>query len=208
MNSPFQLKMSSRVTAATLLVFFFSVSALFSAEPANTDDPEELKKIIEAQQAQLEAQQKTLQELLQRVEALTSDSGQLSEPSGDQAAPVTTAVTVKDGAEPEWPGSFSLFGSKTRLAVGGNLGNLLGTIVAVVFANLWARKTRRPTSIVLVPASVLLVSGSIGFRGMAALAAGQTAVGEQQFLQMFVVALTIAVGLLIGNTITKPEATL
>jgi len=92
--------------------------------------------------------------------------------------------------------------------VGGNLGNLLGTIVAVVFANLWARKTRRPTSIVLVPAIVLLVSGSIGFRGMAALAAGQTAVGGQQFLQMFVVALTIAAGLLIGNTITKPEATL
>ena len=92
--------------------------------------------------------------------------------------------------------------------VGGNLGNLLGTIVAVVFANLWARQTRRPTSIVLLPAIVLLVSGSIGFRGLAALAQGQTAVGEQQFLQMFVVALTIAAGLLIGNTITKPEATL
>lgn len=92
--------------------------------------------------------------------------------------------------------------------VGGNLGNLLGTIVAVVFANLWAEKTRRPTSIVLVPAIVLLVSGSIGFRGLAAMAAGQTAVGGQQFLQMFVVALTIAAGMLIGNTITKPEATL
>lgn len=91
---------------------------------------------------------------------------------------------------------------------GGNLGNLLGTIVAVVYANLWAAKTRRPTSIVLLPAIILLVSGSIGFRGLAAMTAGQTAVGEQQFLQMFIVALTIAAGLLIGATIVRPKVTL
>lgn len=91
---------------------------------------------------------------------------------------------------------------------GGNLGNLLGTIIAVVFANLWARKTRRPTSIVLLPAIILLVSGSIGFRGLAAMTTGQIATGEQQFFQMFVVALTIAAGLLIGNTIIQPKVTL
>ncbi|MGB5673535.1 MAG: threonine/serine exporter family protein, partial [Gemmatimonadota bacterium] len=92
--------------------------------------------------------------------------------------------------------------------VGGNLGNLIGTIIAVVFANGWAIKTRRPTSIVLVPSIILLVSGSIGFRGLAAMAAGQTAMGEQQLLQMFVVALTIAAGLLVGNTILRPTASL
>ena len=91
---------------------------------------------------------------------------------------------------------------------GGNLGNLLGTIVAVVCANLWARQTLRPTSIVLLPAIVLLVSGSIGFRGLVAIAVGQTATGEQQFLQMFVVALTIAAGLLVGNTLVRPKITL
>ncbi len=91
---------------------------------------------------------------------------------------------------------------------GGNLGNLLGTIAAVVCANLWAGRTRRPTSIALLPAIVLLVSGSIGFRGLAAMAAGQVATGEQQFLQMFVVALTMAAGLLVGNTIVPPKTTL
>jgi uncharacterized membrane protein YjjP (DUF1212 family) len=91
---------------------------------------------------------------------------------------------------------------------GSNLGNLFGTIVAVVFANAWAIKTGRPTSIVLLPAIVLLVSGSIGFRGMAAMAAGQVSTGEQQFLQMFVVAFTIAAGLLVGNTIVRPKVTL
>ena len=91
---------------------------------------------------------------------------------------------------------------------GGNLGNLLGTVAAVVLANLWAGRTRRPTSIVLLPAIVLLVSGSIGFRGLAAMAAGQVATGEQQFVQMFVVALTIAAGLLVGNTLVRPKVTL
>jgi uncharacterized membrane protein YjjP (DUF1212 family) len=91
---------------------------------------------------------------------------------------------------------------------GGNLGNLFGTIIAVVFANLWGKVTERPTSIVLLPAIVLLVSGSIGFRGLAAITVGQTATGEQQFIQMFVVALTIAAGLLVGNTIVRPKATL
>jgi uncharacterized membrane protein YjjP (DUF1212 family) len=90
--------------------------------------------------------------------------------------------------------------------VGGNLG--LGTIVAVAFANLWARWMERPTSIALIPAIVLLVSGSIGFRGLASIATGQVAVGEQQFLQMFVVALTNCAGLLLGNTIFRPKITL
>ena len=91
---------------------------------------------------------------------------------------------------------------------GSNLGNLIGTIIAVMFANLWARKTGRPTSIVLLPAIILLVSGSIGFRGLASMATGQTALGEQQFLQMFIVALTIAAGILVGNTLSRPRVTL
>lgn len=88
--------------------------------------------------------------------------------------------------------------------LGGNLGNLFGTVVTVVIANLWAKITRRPTSIVLLPAIVLLVSGSIGFRGLAAFAEGQTDVGTGDFLQMFVVALTIAGGLVVGNSIVAP----
>ena len=89
-----------------------------------------------------------------------------------------------------------------------NLGNLVGTVVCVMIANSWARWTRRPTSIVLLPAIVLLVSGTIGFRGLAAIVGGDRVLGEHELLQMFVVALTIWIGLLIGNTIVRPEATL
>ena len=86
-----------------------------------------------------------------------------------------------------------------------NLGNLVGTIIAVVVANLWGRKTGRPSSIVLIPAIVLLVSGSIGFRGLFSMAGGELMLGTQQFVQMFVVAVTILVGIMIGYTITRPE---
>ncbi len=86
-----------------------------------------------------------------------------------------------------------------------NLGNLVGTIVAVVVANLWARHTGRPTSIVLIPAIVMLVSGTIGFRGLASLAEGELLLGAQQFFQMFVVALTIVTGVFVGYTIIRPE---
>ena len=89
-----------------------------------------------------------------------------------------------------------------------NLGNLLGTITAVVIANVWARKTGRPTSIVLIPAIVMLVSGSIGFRGLASMAQGELALGLQQFFQMFVVAMTILAGIMIGYTIIRPEESL
>jgi len=89
-----------------------------------------------------------------------------------------------------------------------NLGNLMGTIVAVVVANLWARKTGRPTSIVLIPAIVMLVSGTIGFRGIASMAQGEVQLGVQQFFQMFIVAMTILVGIVIGYTIVRPEKSL
>ncbi len=89
-----------------------------------------------------------------------------------------------------------------------NLGNLFGTIIAVVAANLWARQTGRPTSIVLIPAIVMLVSGTIGFRGLASIAEGELLLGAQQFFQMFVVALTIVAGIMIGYTIVRPENTL
>ena len=60
----------------------------------------------------------------------------------------------------------------------------------------------------LLPATVMLGSGSIGFRGLAAMAEGELVVGAQQFSQMFVVALTSVTGIMIGYTIVHQEPTL
>jgi uncharacterized membrane protein YjjP (DUF1212 family) len=87
-------------------------------------------------------------------------------------------------------------------------GTLLGTVALVVFSNNWTTKTSRPTSIVLVPGIVMLVSGFAGFKGFVALAAGEIQQGESQIQHMFFVALTIAAGLVVGNTISRPKVTL
>lgn len=87
-------------------------------------------------------------------------------------------------------------------------GTLCSAAVGVVLINIWNRRTGRPTSIMMAPLAMLLVSGSIGFRGLAAITVGQTSLGVQQLLQMFVVALAIGVGLLVGNSIVRPGVTL
>jgi hypothetical protein len=46
---------------------------------------------------------------------------------------------------------------------------------------------------VVLPA-VVLVSGSIGFRGLAAIAAGNVTAGRHEFLQMFIVATLVVAG--------------
>lgn len=89
--------------------------------------------------------------------------------------------------------------------MGSNFGNLLGTVLLVVFTNSWTRITKRPPSIVLVPAFILLVSGSIGFRGLAAMTEGNLQTGTQQFIQMFIVATTMAIGIFVGNSIIKSD---
>ncbi|MGV8123212.1 MAG: threonine/serine exporter family protein [Candidatus Xenobiia bacterium LiM19] len=98
--------------------------------------------------------------------------------------------------------------SSGRGCSGSNLGNFIGTTFAVIFSNVWAKKTNRPTSIVLLPASVFLVSGSIGFRGLVAMSSGNTVLGQHEFIQMFVVASTIAAGMIVGSSIYKPKITL
>jgi len=80
--------------------------------------------------------------------------------------------------------------------------------VGVVLANLWNRRTGRPTTVMMAQIAMLLTSGTIGFRGLAAITIGQTSLGAEQFLQMFIVAFALGVGLLIGNTLVQPKVSL
>mmetsp|Transcript_2734 Transcript_2734/g.5404 ORF Transcript_2734/g.5404 Transcript_2734/m.5404 type:complete len:506 (+) Transcript_2734:365-1882(+) len=91
-----------------------------------------------------------------------------------------------------------------------NAGVLLASIAVTVFAQAWARWKDRPRSILITPALVVLVSGSIGFRGLVSLAidGDPSAAGLQEFAQMFVVALLIIAGLLIGDLLLRAPTTL
>jgi len=91
--------------------------------------------------------------------------------------------------------------------LGSNMGNLIGAALVGIFANVWEWKMGKPGSIVLLPAITVLVSGSIGFRGLMASAQGQAA-GAGEFMQMFLIAITLTAGLVIANTIVKPKKSL
>jgi len=88
------------------------------------------------------------------------------------------------------------------------LASLFAMAVGVVLANLWNRRTSRPTTVMMAQIAMLLTSGTIGFRGVAAITTGQTSLGIGQFNQMFIVAIALGLGLLVGNSIMKPKVSL
>lgn len=99
----------------------------------------------------------------------------------------------------------SLLGSNTLGAIAGTL---LGTVAVVIFSNSWTSKTGRPTSIVLVPGIIMLVGGLAGFNGFVSLVEGKIQLGEHQIQHMFLIAITIGAGLVVGNTLSHPKVTL
>lgn len=84
----------------------------------------------------------------------------------------------------------------------GNLAHPVGTVVA---AHLWSRRAARPSSIILIPAIVMLAKGTIGFRGLVSTAGREILLGTQQFLRMFVVAMTTYEEIAISHLIVRRE---
>ena len=89
-----------------------------------------------------------------------------------------------------------------------HVGAFLGTVVTMVFAQLWEARTHRPAAIISLPAIVFLVSGSIGFRGLASLSSGDTDLASAQVLQMFTVALAITAGVIIATGLFRKKTEL
>jgi len=92
--------------------------------------------------------------------------------------------------------------------LGGQLGVMVGAFALGVLANIYARRLERPAQVVSVPAVLLLVPGSMGFRGMASLLDRDTLTGVESVFAMFVVALAIVAGLLIANAVVSPRRSL
>jgi uncharacterized membrane protein YjjP (DUF1212 family) len=92
--------------------------------------------------------------------------------------------------------------------LGGQLGVMVGAFALGVLANTYARLLERPAQVVSVPAVLLLVPGSLGFRGMASLLDHDTLTGVESVFAMFVVATAIVAGLLIANAVVSPRRSL
>jgi uncharacterized membrane protein YjjP (DUF1212 family) len=93
-------------------------------------------------------------------------------------------------------------------SLGGQLGVMVGACALGVLSNIYARRLARPAQVVSVPAMLLLVPGSMGFRGMASLLDHDTLTGVESVFAMFVVALAIVAGLLIANAVVSPRRSL
>ncbi len=88
------------------------------------------------------------------------------------------------------------------------MGVLVGAFFVGVMGNIFARLMERPAQVVHVPATLLLVPGSMGFRGVSALLGRDTLSGVGTVFEMFVVAIAIVAGLLIANAVVSPRRSL
>jgi uncharacterized membrane protein YjjB (DUF3815 family) len=75
-----------------------------------------------------------------------------------------------------------------------------GTFVSI-YGLIWSNKVQRPVHIVVVPSLYFLVACSSAIHGFVEILEGETEAGEKEFFQMFVTALDLAAGFVVGNAI-------
>ena len=95
-----------------------------------------------------------------------------------------------------------------RDPVGAQLGVVVGAFALAVLANVYARVLDRPAQVVLVPATFVLVPGSMGLRGMTSLLDRNTLTGVDTMFAMFLTAMAIVAGMLIANATLSPRRVL
>lgn len=99
----------------------------------------------------------------------------------------------------------------TRLAssvLGPELGVLTGAFALGVVANAYARTLDRPAVVLVVPALLLLVPGSVGFKSLASFLVKDTLLGIESAFSMAMVAVAIVAGLLFANVAVSPRRAL
>lgn len=97
---------------------------------------------------------------------------------------------------------LAFFGGRVGAAtLGPELGLFLGSLTAGVASNVYARTLGRPAAVTLVPALLLLVPGSVGFRGLALLLQRDVVIGVEQAFRMVLMLSALVAGLLVANVL-------
>ena len=81
----------------------------------------------------------------------------------------------------------------------------LGALTVGVASNWYARLLDRPATITQVPGILLLVPGSVGFRGLAALMDEKIVSGVDTTFKMILTAVALVAGTLMANIIAPPR---
>jgi uncharacterized membrane protein YjjP (DUF1212 family) len=99
----------------------------------------------------------------------------------------------------------SKFGS---FYLGPELGMFFGGACVGAMSNIFARVMDRPSSIFQWPGIILLVPGSVGYRGMTSLFERDVVGGLDTAFTMVTLAMALVVGVFFGNIIIKPRRSL
>jgi uncharacterized membrane protein YjjP (DUF1212 family) len=92
--------------------------------------------------------------------------------------------------------------------LGTNLGAFFGGFVVALLSNIYARFIKKPAAMIFMPGIILLVPGSIGFRGLQFLVDKNTLAGIDTAFQMFFVSTALVAGLLLANILFTPKRSL
>jgi uncharacterized membrane protein YjjB (DUF3815 family) len=99
-------------------------------------------------------------------------------------------------------GALAIWGTRLGVDVlGPELGVFLGALIVGVASSGYARLCDRPAMVTQIPGILLLVPGSIGFRGLAALLDKQVLSGVDTTFKMIITAVALVAGTLIANIV-------
>jgi len=89
--------------------------------------------------------------------------------------------------------------------LGGELGMFFGGVCVGAASNLFARLWNRPSSIFQFPGIILLVPGSVGYRSLNFLFEGNVVGGLDTAFTMVTLAMSLVVGVFVGNILIRPR---
>lgn len=132
------------------------------------------------------------------------------------SVPVTAAMSTvvlkarwRDASWVTLAGVYGYVLSKTATAwLGAGGGVFIGGLGVGMAANLFARRFGRPSSLFQFPGLILLVPGSVGFRGLAYLHERNIVMGFDTAFTMLTVAFSLVMGVFVGNVLIKPRTSL
>ena len=94
-----------------------------------------------------------------------------------------------------------LFASTSVRFAGAELGLFIAAMFVGVAATTWGRWRNRPQTVVLVPAILMLVPGSVGFRSLTSLLERNVIAGVQTAFAMVLAATALSAGLLVASSL-------
>lgn len=90
-------------------------------------------------------------------------------------------------------------------AMGPELGIAAGAMVLGTLSNFYARLRRQPSAITIIPAMLLIVPGSLGFRSLEALLQNDVLGGIETAFKMVLMAVALVTGLFLSNLLVPPS---